>query len=64
MFLITEMFINILEFQNEFCILDYSLAKDNLELMWFNHWLNELYREYNFVKFKKIFDSDYFSKYI
>ena len=58
------MLINILEFQNEYCILDYSLAKDNLELIGANHWLNELYMEYNIGKFKKIFGSDYFSKHI
>ena len=58
------MLINIIEFQNEYCILDYSLAKDNLELIGDTHWLNELYMEYNIGKFKKIFGSDYFSKHI
>ena len=58
------MLINILEFQNEYCILDYSLAKENLELIGVNHWLNKLYKEYNIRKFKKIFGSDCFSKHI
>ena len=58
------MLIKILEFQNEYCILDYSLAKDNLELIGVNHWLNELYLEYNIGKFKNIFGSDNFSKTI
>ena len=47
------MLINILEFQNEYCILDYSLAKDNLELIGANNWLNELYMEYNIENLKK-----------
>ena len=58
------MLINLLEFRNEYCILDYSLAKENLELIGINHWLNELYKEYNIGKFKKIFGSDCFSKHI
>ena len=58
------MLINIVEFRNEYCIIDYSLAKENLELIGINHWLNKLYREYNIGKFKKIFSSDYFSKHI
>ena len=58
------MLINLLEFRNEYCILDYSLAKENLELIGINHWLNKLYREYNNGKFKKIFASYCFSKHI
>tara|TARA_B100000886_G_scaffold161813_1_gene110325 strand:- start:263 stop:922 length:660 start_codon:yes stop_codon:yes gene_type:complete len=58
------MLINLIEFRNEYCILDYSLAKENLELIGINHWLNKLYKEYNIGKFKKIFGSDCFSKHI
>ncbi len=58
------MLINLLEFRNEYCILDYSLAKENLELIGINHWLNKLYKEYNNGKFKKIFASSCFSKHI
>lgn len=58
------MLINLVEFQNEYCILDYSLAKENLELIGINHWLNKLYKEYNIGKFKKIFGSDCFSQHL
>jgi len=58
------MLINLVEFRNEYFILDYSLAKENLELIGINHWLNKLYKEYNIGKFKKIFDTDCFSQHI
>ena len=58
------MLITLLEFRNEYCILDYSLAKESLELLGVEHWLNKLCSEYNLKKFKKIFDSDYFSKHL
>ena len=45
-----EMLINLLDFRNEYCILDYSLAKKNLELLGVKHWLNKLYSEYNLKK--------------
>tara|TARA_B100000886_G_scaffold315962_1_gene254275 strand:+ start:127 stop:786 length:660 start_codon:yes stop_codon:yes gene_type:complete len=58
------MLITLLEFECEYCILDYSLEKENLELLGVKHWLNILYSEYNIKKFKTIFGSDYFSKHI
>ena len=58
------MLINLVKIRNENCFFDYSLAKENLELLGVNHWLNKLYESYNNKKFKKIFGSDYFSKHI
>ena len=58
------MFITLIEIRNESCFLDYSLTKENLELLGVKHWLNKLYKSYNNKKFKKIFGSDYFSKHI
>ena len=58
------MLITLIEIRNESCFLDYSLTKENLELLGVKHWLNKLYESYNNKKFKKIFGSDYFSKHI
>ena len=58
------MLITLIEIRNESCFLDYSLTKENLELLGVKHWLNKLYKSYNNKKFKKIFGSDYFSKHI
>ena len=58
------MLINLVKIRNENCFLNYSLTKENLELLGLNHWLNKLYKSYNNKKFKKIFGSDYFSKHI
>ena len=58
------MLINLLKIRNENCFLNYSLTKENLELLGVKHWLNKLYKSYNNKKFKKIFGSDYFSKHI
>ena len=58
------MFITLIKIRNESCFLDYSLTKENLELLGVKHWLNKLYKSYNNKKFKKIFGSDYFSKHL
>ena len=58
------MLINLVNIWNDNCFLDYSLAKENLELLGEKHWLNKLYKSYNNKEFKKIFGSDYFSKHI
>ena len=56
--------ISLIKIRNENCFLDYSLTKENLELLGVKHWLNKLYNSYNNKEFKKIFGSDYFSKHI
>ena len=58
------MLINLLNISNDNCFLNYSLTKENLELLGGTHWLNKLYKSYNNKDFKKIFGSDYFSKHI
>ena len=58
------MLINLLEFYNDYCFLDYSLTKENLKLLGGKHWLNKLHKSYIKKEFKKIFGSDYFSKHI
>ena len=58
------MLINLLKFSNDYCFLNYSLTKENLELLGVKHWLYKLYKSYNNKEFKKIFGSDYFSKHI
>ena len=58
------MLINLLEFYNDYCFLDYSLTKENLKLLGVKHWLNKLHKSYIKKEFKKIFGSDYFSKHI
>ena len=58
------MLINLLNISNDSCFLDYSLAKETLELLGAKHWLNKLYKSYDNKEFKKIFGSDYFSKHI
>ena len=58
------MLINLLKFSNDYCFLNYSLTKENLELLGVKHWLYKLYKSYNNKEFKKIFGSNYFSKHI
>ena len=58
------MLINLLKFSNDYCFLNYSLTKENLELLGVKHWLYKLYKSYINKEFKKIFGSDYFSKHI
>ena len=38
------MLINLLGFRNESCLIDYSLAKENLELIGIKHSYNKLYK--------------------
>ena len=56
--------ISLINIYDENYFLDYSLTKENLELLGVKHWLNKLYKSYNNKEFKKIFGSDYFSKHI
>ena len=56
--------ISLINIYDENYFLDYSLTKENLELLGVKHWLNNLYKSYNNKEFKKIFGSDYFSKHI
>jgi len=56
--------ISLLNIRIENCFLNYSLTKENQELLGVKHWLNKLYKSYNNKEFKKIFGSDYFSKHI
>ena len=56
--------ISLINIWNDSCFLDYSLAKETLELLGAKHWLNKLYKSYDNKEFKKIFGSDYFSKHI
>ena len=61
------MLITLLNISQEYFFIRYPLTKKNLEQLGEKHWLNILYNAYKvgkFENFKKIFGSDYFSKYI